>query len=116
MENHRVFTMKFASIYPLLVQKAERKHRTRQEVDTVICWLTGYNAEGIARQLERDVDYGTFLREAPGFHPNAALIRGKVCGVAVESIEDPWMQKVRWLDKLIDELAKGWPLEKILRS
>lgn len=116
MAPHQIPAMKFAKIYPLLVRKAERKSRTQQEVDAVICWLTGYDAEGLRRQLERDVDYETFFREAPCIHPNSAKITGKICGVAVESIEDPIVRQARYLDKLVDELAKGRPLEKILRK
>lgn len=108
--------MKLAKVYPLLVQKAERKNRTKQEVDEVIRWLTGYDEDGLRRQLERDVDYQTFFQEAPCMNPNCGLIKGVVCGVRVETIEDPLMQKIRHLDKLVDELAKGKPMEKILRS
>lgn len=108
--------MKLAKVYPLLVQKAERKNRTKQEVDEVIRWLTGYDEDGLRRQLERDVDYQTFFQEAPCMNPNCGLIKGVVCGVRVETIEDPLMQKIRYLDKLVDELAKGKPMEKILRS
>ncbi|RKJ73341.1 DUF2200 domain-containing protein [Butyricicoccus sp. 1XD8-22] len=114
MGNERVFAMKLSKIYPLLVQKAERKNRTKEEVDQLVFWLTGYDAEGLARQLERDVDYGTFFQEAPRMNPEAARIKGTICGVKVESIGDPLMQQVRWLDKLVDELAKGKPIEKIL--
>lgn len=116
MENEKVFAMKLSRIYPLLVQKAERKGRTRQEVDEVICWLTGYNADGLQQQLQKDVDYRTFFEEAPGMNPNCALIKGVVCGVRVETIEDPLMRKIRYLDKLVDELAKGKPMAKILRG
>lgn len=115
MDPNKVFAMKLAKIYPLLVQKAEKKNRTKQEVDEVICWLTGYDAEGLRRQIEKDVDYGTFFEQAPCMNPNCALIKGTVCGVRVETIEDPLMQKIRYLDKLVDELAKGRPMEKILR-
>lgn len=116
MTNEKVFAMKLSQVYPLLVAKAERKGRTRQEVDTVTCWLTGYDADGLAAQLARDVDYGTFFREAPAPHPNAHLVSGKICGVRIEDIDDPLMQQIRRLDKLIDELAKGKPLDKILRQ
>lgn len=116
MDNRKVFAMKLAKVYPLLVQKAERKNRTKQEVDEVIRWLTGYDEDGLRRQLERDVDYQTFFQEAPCMNPNCGLIKGVVCGVRVETIEDPLMQKIRYLDKLVDELAKGKPMEKILRS
>ena len=116
MDNSKVFAMKLSKVYPLLVQKAERKHRTREEVDEIIYWLTGYDPESFSRQLEADVDEGTFFREAPCFHPNAAQITGAVCGVRVEDIPDPLMQKIRYLDKLIDELAKGRTMERILRK
>lgn len=111
-----MFAMKFSKVYPLLVQKAERKSRTKQEVDEVICWLTGYDGDGLARQLENDVDYGTFFSEAPCMNPNCGLIKGTVCGVKVEAIEDPLMRNIRYLDKLVDELAKGKAMEKILRK
>ena len=116
MDNSKVFAMKFSKVYPLLVQKAQRKNRTKEEVDGIICWLTGYDTEGMERQLERDVDYGTFFAQAPAMNPNCGLIKGVVCGVRVEDIEDPLMQKIRYLDKLVDELAKGKAMEKILRK
>lgn len=111
----KVYAMKFSKIYPLLVQKAERKGRTKQEVDEIICWLTGYDRAGIERQLDRDVDYQTFFEEAPQMNPNCSKIKGVICGVRVEEIEEPLMQKIRYLDKLVDELAKGKAMEKILR-
>ena len=107
--------MKLSKVYPLLVQKAERKNRTRQEVDEIIVWLTGYDEAGLKKQLDHDVDYETFFEEAPCMNPNCSQIKGSVCGIRVEEIEDPRMQKIRYLDKLIDELAKGWPMERILR-
>ena len=116
MAGHRIFAMPFASVYPLYVQKAERKNRTQAEVDEIICWLTGYDRKGLRRQIKREVDFETFFAEAPGLHPNCSLIKGVVCGVRVEDVEDPLMQKIRWLDKLIDELAKGKAMEKILRQ
>ena len=116
MAEHRIYGMKFASVYPAYVNKATRKLRTQKDVDTIICWLTGYTAAGLKRQLTREVDIRTFFDEAPAMHPNTALITGVVCGVRVENVEDPLMQKIRWLDKLIDELAKGRPMEKILRA
>jgi len=116
MPGHKIFAMKFAEIYPLYVQKAERKNRTREEVDQVICWLTGYDRAGLQQQIEQGNDFETFFAQAPAIHPNSAQIKGVVCGVRVEEIEDPLMQKIRYLDKLIDELAKGRPLEKILRQ
>lgn len=116
MAEHKLFKMPFARVYPLLVQKVERKGRTQAEVDTVICWLTGYDQKGLQRQLKREVDVKTFFAEAPAMNPNAALIKGVVCGVRVEEVEDPLMRKVRYLDKLVDELAKGKVMEKILRK
>ena len=108
--------MSFAKVYPLLVQKAARKGRTKGEVDEVICWLTGYDEAELQKQLERQVDYETFFAEAPAMNPNAAKITGVICGIRVETIEDPLERKVRQLDKLVDELAKGKPMEKILRG
>ncbi len=116
MTRHRIYGMKFASVYPLYVQKAERKGRTKEEVDRIICWLTGYSQTELERQIEIESDLETFFADAPAFNPNASLIKGVVCGVRVEDIEDPLMRKVRYLDKLVDELAKGKPLEKILRK
>ena len=116
MAEHPIYRMAFSKVYPLLVQKAERKGRTKAEVDEVICWLTGYDAFGLQSQLNKEVDIATFYAEAPQMHPNRDLIKGVVCGVRVESIEDPLMKKIRQLDKLIDELAKGKAMEKILRS
>ena len=112
----RIFKMPFSKIYPLLVQKAEKKGRTKSEVDTVICWLTGYDDSGLQEQIDKNVDYETFFIEAPKLNPNAVKITGVICGHRVEEIKDPLMQKIRWLDKLVDELAKGKPMEKILRS
>lgn len=108
--------MPFAKVYPLYIKKAERKNRTKEEVDQIICWLTGYDAAGLQRQIDRQNDFATFFAQAPGLHPNTALITGLVCGVRVEAVEDPLMQKIRWMDKLIDELAKGRKMEKILRA
>lgn len=116
MQKHRVFAMSFASVYPMYVQKAERKARTKDEVDRVICWLTGYDEEELREQLSRGSDLETFFAQAPAFHPNSALVTGVVCGVRVEEVEDPLMRKIRILDKLVDELAKGRPMEKILRA
>ena len=115
MNNDRVFAIKFAKVYPLYVQKAERKKRTREEVDRAICWLTGYSKAGLQQQIRKESDLATFFAEAPALHPNSALIKGVVCGIRVEDIKDPLMQKIRYLDKLIDELAKGKALDKILR-
>ena len=116
MSGHPVFSMSFAKIYPLLVQKAERIGRTQAEVDEVVFWLTGYDAEGLKSQLDKNVDLATFYAEAPRMNPNRDLIKGVVCGVRVETIEDPLMKQIRQLDKLVDELAKGKPMEKILRK
>lgn len=116
MPKHRVYTMTFASVYPLYVQKAERKNRTKEEVDQIICWLTGYDQAGLQQQIDQRHDFETFFAQAPAMHPNCALITGVVCGVRVEEIEDPLMQQVRYLDKLIDELARGRKMEKILRQ
>ncbi|GAB4109255.1 MAG: DUF2200 domain-containing protein [Acidobacteriota bacterium] len=116
MGQDRVFKMPFASVYPHYVHKAEKKGRTRQEVDEVICWLTGYSPQTLARQIEDKKDLETFFAEAPALHPNAARITGVICGVRIEEIEDPLMRKIRYMDKLVDELAKGRPMEKILRK
>jgi hypothetical protein len=116
MKNERVYKMTFASIYPMLVRKAERKGRTKEEVDTVIFWLTGYDESGLRERIEEEADLLTFYAQAPQINPNASKITGVVCGVRVEEIEDPLMRKVRWLDKLVDELAKGKAMDRILRS
>ena len=116
MEKHRVFKMPFASVYPLYVQKAEKKGRTKNEVDEVICWLTGYSPHTLAEQIKRKSDLEAFFREAPALHPNARKITGLICGVRIEEIEDPLMRNIRYMDKLVDELAKGRPMEKILRG
>src|SRR5215510_3829973 len=116
MDQHRVFKMTFASVYPLYVQKAEKKGRKKQEVDEVICWLTGYSKQALAEQIKRKSDFQTFFSEAPGLHPNASKITGTICGVRIEEIEHPLMRNIRYLDKLVDELAKGRPMEKVLRK
>ena len=116
MPKHRVFAMKFAGVYPLYVQKAERKGRTREEVDRIICWLTGYDRARLERQIEQGSDLEPVFAQAPALNPQTSLFQGVVCGVRVEEVEDPLMQKIRWLDKLIDELAKGKAMEKILRA
>ncbi|MFG6432685.1 DUF2200 domain-containing protein [Roseateles sp. LYH14W] len=116
MPGHRIFTTAFAKVYPLYVRKAEAKGRTPAEVDQVICWLTGYDEVGLRRQLDVAADFETFFAQAPALHPNTALIKGVVCGVRVEAVDDPLMQQIRWLDKLVDELAKGRAMEKILRG
>jgi len=108
--------MKFAKVYPLYVQKAERKGRTRDEVDQIIRWLTGYDQTGLLEQIELGNDFETFFAQAPAFNPNSTLIKGVVCGIRVEEVSDPLIRKVRYLDKLIDELAKGRAMEKILRK
>lgn len=108
--------MAFAGVYPHYIQKAEKKGRTKSEVDEVICWLTGYRAAQLAKQIERKVDFETFFAEAPALHPNASKITGVICGVRIEEIEHPLMKKIRYMDKLVDELAKGRPMEKILRA
>ena len=112
MPRQSIFDMPVSKVYPLLLQKAERKGRTKEELDIGIHWLTGYDMD----QVDQSVPYGQFFEDAPAMNPKATLIKGKICGIAVESIEDPLMQKIRWLDKLVDELAKGKPLEKILRG
>ena len=115
MAKHRIFTTAFAKVYPMYVQKAEGKGRTRVEVDQVIRWLTGYTQAGLEQQIAQGTDIETFFAQAPAMHPNTALVKGVVCGVRVEEVEDPLMRKIRILDKLIDELAKGKAMEKILR-
>ena len=116
MPKHRIFATTFASVYALYVQKAQRKHRTKAELDQIICWLTGYSQAGLQRQIEQENDFETFFAQAPALHPNSSLIKGVVCGIRVEEIDDPLTQKIRYLDKLIDELAKGKAMEKILRQ
>ena len=115
MAKHRIFTTAFAKVYPMYVQKAEGKGRTRVEVDQVIRWLTGYTQAGLEQQIAQGTDIESFFAQAPAMHPNTALVKGVVCGVRVEEVEDPLMRKIRILDKLIDELAKGKAMEKILR-
>ena len=116
MPKHRIFATEFAKVYPLYVQKAERKNRTKAEVDQVICWLTGYDRAGLQQQIKQKNDFETFFARAPALHPNSSLIKGVVCGVRVEDLDDPLMQKIRYLDKLVDELAKGKAMDKILRQ
>src|ERR1051325_8995272 len=116
MTKHRIYTTSVASVYPHYVAKAERKGRTRAEVDEIICWLTGYSKEELEAQLERETDFESFFRQAPQLNPSRASIRGVVCGVRIEDIEEPTMRDIRYLDKLIDELAKGKAMEKILRT
>lgn len=116
MAKHQISAMKFSKVYPLYVNKAEGKGRTKEEVDAIIRWLTGYSQPQLRKQIEGEVDIEAFFEQAPAIHPNSSLIKGVVCGIRVEEIEDPLMQKVRYLDKLIDELAKGKAMEKILRQ
>jgi hypothetical protein len=116
MIKHRIYTMSFARVYPEYVAKAERKGRTKADVDEIICWLTGYSQEELDAQLEKQTDVETFLAEAPQPNPARLLITGVVCGVRVQDIEEPTMREIRYLDKLIDELAKGKAMEKILRK
>ena len=115
MEPHRVYKMSFASVYPHYVAKAEKKGRTNAEVDEIIRWLTGYSQAGLEAQIEQRTDFENFFGGAPGLNPSRALIKGVVCGIRVEEIEEPLMREIRYLDKLIDELAKGKKMEKILR-
>ena len=116
MDNEKVFAMSFAKVYPMLIAKAERKGRTRADVLEVTAWLTGYTHEEIGTLLNSDTTYGDFFRKAPALHPNRKLIKGSICGIKVELIEDPLMQNIRYLDKLVDELAKGKAMEKVLRK
>lgn len=116
MANHKIYTMSFASVYPHYVKKAERKGRTKEEVDEIIRWLTGYSQDELETLLEEQKDFETFFAEAPKMNPSRTMIKGVICGVRVEEIEEPLMQEIRYLDKLIDELAKGKAMEKILRQ
>ncbi|EIA19916.1 DUF2200 domain-containing protein [Listeria fleischmannii] len=116
MTKHRIFTTSFASVYPHYVTKAERKDRTKEEVDEIVRWLTGYSQADLDKQIAEQVDFETFFQQAPEINPKAALIKGSICGVRVEEVSDPLMQKIRYLDKLVDELAKGKSMEKILRE
>ncbi len=116
MEKHRIYTMSFASVYPLYIAKAEKKDRTKAEVDEIIRWLTGYSQKELELQIEKKTDFETFFANAPAMNPSRKLIKGVICGVRVEDIKEPTMQEIRYLDKLIDELAKGKLIEKILRK
>ena len=116
MTKHRVYAMSFSKVYPLYVAKAEKKGRTKTEVDTIIRWLTGYTQAELNDQLEKEIDVETFIAEAPEMNPSRALIKGVVCGVRVEEVEEPTMREIRYLDKLVDELARGKAMEKILRQ
>ena len=115
MDKAKIFSMPFAGVYPLYIQKAEKKGRTKAEVDAIIFWLTGYNEQTLQQQIDRNSDFETFFAQAPRLNPNVSKITGVICGYRVEEIEDKLMQKIRYLDKLIDELAKGKTMEKILR-
>lgn len=116
MKKHRIFTTSVSSVYPYYVAKAEKKNRTKAEVDEIICWLTGYNQEDLEEQLKKDIDFETFFVQDPKLNPSRLLIKGVICGVRVEDIEDPIMREIRYLDKLVDELAKGKTMDKILRD
>jgi hypothetical protein len=116
MTKHRIFTTSVASVYPHYVTKAEKKGRTKAEVDEIICWLTGYDSASLGVMLETQVDFETFFAEAPEPNPSRTLIKGVICGVRIEDIEEPTMREIRYLDKLVDELAKGKAMEKILRN
>lgn len=116
MKKHNIYTMSVSRVYPMYITKAEKKGRTKEEVDEIILWLTGYSQEELLSQLEKGTDFETFFDEAPKMNPSRSLIKGVVCGVRVEDIEEPTMKEIRYLDKLIDELAKGKKMEKILRS
>ncbi|EMS7307608.1 TPA: DUF2200 domain-containing protein [Listeria monocytogenes] len=116
MKKPRIYTMSFASVYPLYIQKAEKKDRTKEEVDEIIFWLTGYDQDSLQQAIDQAIDFETFFAEAPKMNPNASLITGVICGYRVEEIEDKLMQQIRYLDKLVDELAKEKKMEKILRK
>ncbi|HAC3176078.1 TPA_asm: DUF2200 domain-containing protein [Listeria innocua] len=116
MKKPRIYTMSFASVYPLYIQKAEKKDRTKEEVDEIIFWLTGYDQASLQKALDQEIDFETFFEQVPKMNPNASLITGVICGYRVEEIEDKLMQQIRYLDKLVDELAKGKKMEKILRK
>ncbi len=116
MANEKIYSMPFAKLYPTLIAKAEKKGRARAEVDEITCWLTGYSKEDLNEFMGSDITYGDFFLRAPGLNPNRKLIKGVVCGVRVEDIDEPLMQEIRYLDKLVDELAKGKPLPKIMRT
>ena len=116
MDNTRVFKMSFASVYPMYIQKAEKKGHTKEEVDKIIFWLTGYDKKTLKQQIDKKNDFETFFAQAPHFNPNTSKITGVICGYRVEEIENALMQKIRYLDKLVDELAKGKKMEKILRE
>jgi hypothetical protein len=114
--NERVFAMSFAGVYPHYIEKAKKKGRTKEELDAVICWLTGYSKQALQKHIDKKTDFRTFFEQAPQINPNASKITGVICGIRVEEMEDKLMQKIRYLDKLVDELAKGKAIEKILRT
>ncbi len=116
MPKHRIYATAFSKLYPMCVRKAERKNRTKKEVDQIICWLTGYRDAELKQQIKKESDFETFFAQAPALNPKTKLIKGVVCGVRVEEVKDPLMRKIRYLDKLIDELAKGKAMERILRE
>ncbi|MDF2587920.1 MAG: hypothetical protein K0S41_1761 [Anaerocolumna sp.] len=116
MDKPRIFSMSFSSVYPLYIEKAEKKGRTKEEVNEIIIWLTGYDEQSLQQQITKEIDIETFFKQAPCINPNASLIKGVICGYRVEEIEDELMRQIRYLDKLIDELAKGKTMQKILRS
>jgi hypothetical protein len=116
MPGHRIFATPFAAVYPMYAKKAKRKGRTKDEIDLVICWLTGYDQAGLRHQVEQKTDFEAFFAQAPAVHPNSSLIKGVVCGIRVEDVDDPLMKRIRQLDKLVDELAKGKAIEKVLRQ
>lgn len=116
MDKNRIYRLVFASVYPLYIKKAEAKGRTKEEVDSIMSWLTGYNKKTLQQQIDRKTDFETFFAEAPELHPNVSMITGLICGYRVEEIDDKLIQKIRYLDKLIDELAKGKAMDKILRK
>ena len=116
MHNHRIYTTSLASVYPFYIQKAEKKGRTKSEVDEIIFWLTGYDKKGLQKQLDKKTDFETFFKQAPRMNPHASLIKGVICGYRIEDIEDKLMRKIRYLDKLVDELARGREMDKILRK
>jgi hypothetical protein len=116
MKKQQIFSMPFAKVYPYYIQKAEKKKKTKEEIDKIICWLTGYTQKGLEKQLNSEIDFKTFFKEAPKLNPNVKKITGLICGYRVEEIEDPLMRKIRYLDKLIDELSRGKKMESILRK
>jgi hypothetical protein len=114
--SHRIFTMAFSKVYPLYIQKVERKGRTKAELDKIICWLTGYTPAALQKEIKKETTFEDFFGNAPAMNPNRSLIKGVICGIRVEEVEDPLMREIRYLDKLVDELARGKALDKVLRS